>query len=370
MTNQHFFIKKLVAYRELKKVNQKDLAKAMGFKDRQTLSSIETGSRELKPEELMKALSHLNLSLQEFSDPYSLVGEANYSWRQCDASEDELTTYENKTSKVIALLRDLDSKFSTTEHSVILPKLPLTKNSTFTDAKNCAEQLVKEFKLGDFPIETLEDRFFNKFNVSKLYMDMPQCVSGAAIKLDNISVILINRNEVPGRRNFDMAHEAFHCLTWDAIPPQHVEKAYQAGVSKPHTEKLADAFASSLLMPKDSIEKYFHITDSELTEDILNSLSKKFGVSSTALMWRLKALNKVSQKTVDRMNKDLLVNNGKAVHLNKKPKLFNIPFVNYMYKAIDSGTLSVRKLLSIVGMTMEELSELFESYDLAVPYDL
>ena len=297
MSSKEFFVKRLVTYRELKKIKQKDLAEAMGFKDRQILSSIETGVRELKPEELMKALEYLQVSLKEFSDPYSLIGEANYSWRQCEATESELTSYEENASRVVGLLRELDGKFSTTERSVILPKLSLTKNSTFNEAAKCAEQLVKEFQLGDFPVETLEEKFFKAFNVSKLHMDMPKCVSGAAIKLDAISVILINRTEVVGRRNFDIAHEAFHCLTWDALPPEHIEKAYSVGTKKPHIEKLADAFASALLMPQNSIEKYFNLSESELNEDILNNLADKFGVSSTALMWRLVTLNKINRKS-------------------------------------------------------------------------
>ena len=41
--------------------------------------------------------------------------------------------------------------------------------------------------------------------------------------------MLINRDEVPGRRHFDLAHELFHILTWDAMPPDHVEEATETG---------------------------------------------------------------------------------------------------------------------------------------------
>lgn len=368
MIDSAFFVKRLIAYRELSKVNQETLSKAMGFKDRQTLSAIETGTRELKPEELLKALDVLNVSLEAFADPYSLVGEAKYSWRECDSSDDELACYEDKTSKTVALLKELDSKFSTKTHSVILPKLPITKDSTFTEVTQCAEQLVKEFHLGDFPADTLENSFFKKFNVSKLYLDMPETISGAAIKLNTISVILINRNEVPGRRNFDTAHEAFHCLTWDAIPPKYKEKSSRK--KKPYTEKLADAFASALLMPTDSIDKYVNIDESEINEDTINKLADKYGVSSIALMWRLVGLKKISNSHADKLDKSLMVNNGKNSDSTIKPKLFNEQYVQHIHKAIDSGTISVRKILSILNLNMEELSEVFISYGLTVPYDL
>ena len=370
MINKDFFIRRLIAYRELSGIKQCELSKEMGFKNRQTLSDIETGTRKLKPEELLKALKALGVTLEQFTDPYTLVGEANYSWRQSEANEGELSDYEEKTNRIVALLKDLDGKFSTTKHSVILPKLPITKSSTYYEVTSCAEQLVKEFNLGDFPVDTVEELFFKQFNVSKLHMDMPDNISGAAIKLSNISVILINRNEVVGRRNFDMAHEAFHCLTWDAIPPEHVEKAYSSSNNKPYTEKLADAFASALLMPSESIEKYVTLSETDITEKVLNSLADRYGVSSTALMWRLVGLKKISRSAAKRMDTDLMIKNGRCDEVTTMPKLFNQQFVGYIHKSIESGTLSVRKVLSILAIPMEELSDLLRSYDLTVPYDL
>lgn len=370
MINKDFFIRRLIAYRELRGINQNELSKKMDFKNRQTLSDIETGARKLKPEELLKALEALDVTLEQFTDPYSLVGEASYSWRQSDTDKEELSDYEEKTNKVIALLKKLDDNFSTTKHSVILPKLPINKSSTYDEVTSCAEQLVKEFNLGDFPAETVEGLFLKKFNVSKLNLDMPDSVSGAAIKLNNVSVILINRNEVAGRRNFDMAHEAFHCLTWDAIPPEHVEKGYSSVTNKPYTEKLADAFASALLMPRESIEKYVTLSEKDITEKVLNSLADRYGVSSTALMWRLVSLKKISRSAANRMDTDLMIKNGRCDEVTAVPKLFNQQFVGYIHKSIESGTLSVRKVLSILAIPMEELSDLLRSYDLTVPYDL
>jgi hypothetical protein len=31
--------------------------------------------------------------------------------------------------------------------------------------------------------------------------------------------ILMNSNEAPWRRNYNFAHEVFHLITWDSIPP-------------------------------------------------------------------------------------------------------------------------------------------------------
>ncbi|ELX4206467.1 ImmA/IrrE family metallo-endopeptidase [Vibrio vulnificus] len=361
-------VERLVAYRVLKEVNQEELAKAMGFNARQTLSSIEKYERTLKPEELLKALDYLNVDFEEFVDPYSLVGEAVYSWRQTDSSLDTLESFEVDTNRVVALYRDLHKEFSTKKSSVLLPKIGIKKTSSFVDAENIGQSLADELELGDYPAERLESQLFNRFNIATLYLDMPSSVSGAATKLNDMFVILANRNEVIGRRNFDIAHETFHCLTWDAIPPAYIEKAYSS-TSKPHEEKLADTFASALLMPKNNIEKHFSNSFESINEDSINVLATKFGVSSQAMKWRLKSLKKLTNKEVGSLDDSLLTNNGDLVSL-ETPKLYNSQFVDYLYKAIDTGYLSVRKISSTLKMSIDELSSLFRDYGKDSPFDL
>lgn len=368
MLSVNTMVERLVAYRLLKNVNQDELATAMGFNARQTLSAIEKYDRALKPEELLKALDYLKVNFEDFVDPYSLVGEAVYSWRQTDSSQDTLESFEADTSRIIALYRDLHKQFSSKKPSVLLPKISIKKTSSFDEAEQIGQSLADELELGDYPAERLEDQLFDKFNIATLYLDMPSSISGAATKLNDMFVILANRNEVIGRINFDIAHETFHCLTWDAIPPAYIEKAYSS-VNRPHEEKLANAFASALLMPKKNIEKHFPNSSEFITEDSINVLATKFGVSSQAMKWRLKSLRKMTQKQVQSLDERLLINNGNLVNSNK-PKRYNAQFVDYLYKAIDTGYLSVRKISSTLKISFDELSLLFKDYGKDSPFDL
>ena len=52
-------------------------------------------------------------------------------------------------------------------------------------------------------------------------VDADRGISGAACRLPELDAVLIARHEVEGRRHFDLAHELFHLLTWDAMPPEH-----------------------------------------------------------------------------------------------------------------------------------------------------
>ena len=73
---------RLKALREEKKLSQDDLAQLFGFKDRQTISAIETGERRLSADELLLAIQKLGKSLDYFTDPFQLVGEGHFNWRQ------------------------------------------------------------------------------------------------------------------------------------------------------------------------------------------------------------------------------------------------------------------------------------------------
>ncbi len=68
-----------------------------------------------------------------------------------------------------------------------------------------------------------------KLGIFVLMVDAIDGISGAACRLPELDVVLINRHEVAGRRNFDLAHELFHILTWDTMPPEHAEEATEYG---------------------------------------------------------------------------------------------------------------------------------------------
>ena len=82
------------AAREQRGMSQDELARLFGFKDRQTVSAIETGERRVSAEELLVAVQKLGASLDYFTDPFMLVGEGQFSWRQTNAGGIALDAYE------------------------------------------------------------------------------------------------------------------------------------------------------------------------------------------------------------------------------------------------------------------------------------
>ncbi len=73
---------RLRALRAERNLTQEELARRLGFNDRQTLSAIENGDRRLSADELLLAAQTLGEPLDNFTDPFLLIGEGRFSWRQ------------------------------------------------------------------------------------------------------------------------------------------------------------------------------------------------------------------------------------------------------------------------------------------------
>jgi Zn-dependent peptidase ImmA (M78 family)/DNA-binding XRE family transcriptional regulator len=363
MTNA--VIARLIQFRMANGIKQAELSKAMGFKDRQTLSAIENQDRDLKPAELQAALKHIGVSMKDFLDPTSLVGKAMFSWRQQEASEEALQETEEMASRAIGLYEHIQRSDNA---SPLLFKLPLNKQSTLDDARAAAENLGAHVQLGAYPAKSLMSKL-SSLGIHILYLELPNEVSAAAINVTKGNYIVLNRNEVYGRLNFNCAHELFHCLTWDALPPSHYESAYSnKNGKKPIEERLADAFAEALLMPKSSVMQHIEAHTGSVDEKFINGLANTFEVTSPAMVHRLHTLKVLTQSERNALNEDLMRFNG-GHHKKERPKLFSTEFVNNLHNALYRGGVSVRKATTNLNMSMGDLEATFDSYNLASPLE-
>src|SRR6266478_2094491 len=98
---------RIKALREQRGLSQEDLARVFGFKDRQTVSAIETGERRLSADELLTAVQKLGATLDYFTNPFLLVGEGKFSWRQSNVALERLNGFERRSGRWIAALRTL-----------------------------------------------------------------------------------------------------------------------------------------------------------------------------------------------------------------------------------------------------------------------
>src|SRR5215468_6083404 len=138
---------RIKALREERKLSQDDLARMFGFKDRQTVSAIETGERKVSAEELLLAVEKLGAPLDYFTNPFLLAGEGKFSWRQSNVALERLTAFEKVAGRWIAADRTLAPQVGKPA-PFLRQTLKLTPKSTFEDAMAAGERFVADFKLG------------------------------------------------------------------------------------------------------------------------------------------------------------------------------------------------------------------------------
>jgi XRE family transcriptional regulator, fatty acid utilization regulator len=338
---------RIKAIRERKNLSQDDLAGVFGFKDRQTVSAIETGERKVSAEELMLAVTKLGVSLDYFTDPFRLEGEGNFSWRHTNVDTGRLDSYERIAGRWIAAFRVIAPQVNM-DAPTLRRALRITKTAPFEAAMEAGEAFADEFKLGDVPASRLIEVMENDFRILVLMVDAFDGISGAACRLPEVDAVLINRNEVIGRRNFDLAHES------------------AAEYSKNRVEQLANNFASALLMPKPVLARFgdwANLAGGDLTAK-LKMVSDELQVTASALKWRLVALGILKPATV-RDIKDAMLRNAAG---NKvQPAMFSRLFMEVLGKAIDQGRVSLRKAAGLVDLSIDEMAELFAAHGIPKP---
>jgi len=361
-----------IAYaRERAGLRQEQLAEKLGFKDRQTIQAIESGQRRIAVEEMIRLLSVTKQTIDFFTDPFRLVGEGGFTFRAQECEESALEQFQERAGRWIALWRHFAAKGKKTP-SPLRFRLAIDKNSSFEEAQAAGEALSALWKLGEVPAENLVTAAEEKLVLLILYTDMPEGLSGAACQLQAGDAILINRQEHEGRRNFDLAHEIFHVLTWQALPPPRVDQTEPRGYKDKRIEQLAENFASALLMPSVLVKHHWEMRPKKSDiHDWLKAAAMHFRVTAKALKWRLFCLDLLNKSDLGDIDDERLVlSSANRSGRCKAPAAFSRRFVERMGRAIDRGDLSVRRLAALLEVTLEELTELFAAHGLAAPFEL
>jgi Zn-dependent peptidase ImmA (M78 family)/DNA-binding XRE family transcriptional regulator len=359
---------RIKAARKALGMTQQDLSQQIGFKDRQILSNIESGLRKLSSSELLTLMKALKKDLEYFTDPLRLVGEGAFCWR-AEAEAGVLDAFEEKAKTWISAYRTLGERLGEPV-SPLVPQIPITPRSSYEEAWEVAVRLRREWDLQEDIASAVPRLAEERLKVLVLYVEAPQGISGAACHLGELNTILINRRDPDGRRAYDFAHELFHLLTWQAMPPERIETDDPRKPKVRRMEQLANNFASELLMPREKIEGFWKERGEQEIHHWINSTAKKLGVTAKALRWRLRNLRLLSVVDEQSISDDLLTWNGNVPSRRTLPPLYSRGFVERLQKALDGGFISVRRAAQLLDMTIEDLGDLIESYGLEVPFDL
>jgi Zn-dependent peptidase ImmA (M78 family) len=309
------------------------------------------------------AAEALDQDVDAFLDPFRLVGEGDFNFRvEPEANEADIESFAGRAGTWIATYRELCARAGISP-KLMSQRLELREDSTFEQAQAAAEALWNRWELGDVPADRLEEAITRQLDVLVLYVDAPRGISGAASQLPGLQTILVNRRETLGRRMYDLAHELFHVLTWDAMPPKRVEP-YEVKTSKGNrVEQLANNFAAALLMPAPIMNLRWGRKGEGAFEEWVLLTANALRVSTKALQWRLVTLKMLSKGAIRDLMSEVSV-------LDVLPPLFSSAFVERVHDAVEAGFLSLRKAASLLDLSLSAFSELCRSHGRPLSYDV
>ena len=280
-----------------------EAAKLLGFNNYQTLSAIERGTRNINANELSAMAQLYGRSLDYFfekdisPDPVPL-------WRKSPEADEkrvqrQLLSFLENYSNLENLLglkrrwKDIQKNYEKSDFSL----------RGFDLADRLGAEICDSLNLGSRPASSLLNVLENDLRFKVLHLPLDNGISGACVVDDRLGVgILINTNDAPWRRNFDLAHELFHIVTWNVFSAREVGD----GTVRTRPEQFADAFASSLLLPEkhllEALEEVTASTTFRLVDMI--ELAKEFSVSTEAILWRLVNLNILKKESVQQVLDD------------------------------------------------------------------
>ena len=159
-----------------------------------------------------------------------------------------------------------------------------------------AEMLRHEWGIESFSSVNIRSIVYNNIrNLTVLWFPMKTNISGCCSKTKEDKVIFINTNHTIGMQNFTLAHELYHLLYED------IEDFIVCGVNNnSQSEKNADTFASTLLMPDSAL--YWFKNKNQIEDWTLEDVIKceqYYQVSHSTMLIRLKKLNWISQSQFD-----------------------------------------------------------------------
>ena len=355
--------KKIRKHRERLKLKQADLATKMGFNSAETISQMERGDREIKAWELVELARHLFVSVSDIIGDQAPEEPPVIMWRQSPDVEKEIKEAQFlKRYRQYALLEEM----SGLKIGHPLPQKKIDPDTlVFNKADQLAMEIRREFNLGDRPAGDIERVLQNVLGIKIWYMEMAE--GSAASTFSTLGpAILMNAKEAPWRRNFNFAHELFHLITWESLPPSTITKI--PGLWD-RLETVANGFASCLLLPAESVTVEFnkYVEDGKISYTDLIGISRDFGVSTEALLYRLLNLRQLTKKSVDKVLQDPIFREIDRSTMKEcwwYPPEIPERFVRLAFMAYQKGRLSRAKFSEMLDTSLLDLPEVLQEYGL------
>jgi Zn-dependent peptidase ImmA (M78 family) len=318
------------------------------------LSDFENAKREPRLGQLKQLAETYRRSLTAFLDDAPFPRQV-VLWRERPSSP--------RAEELEAKLIELAERYHALEalcgqHSPMELPVPKDINKTFDyqAAQSLARRVRTELGLGDRPGHTLLRVLEEVCNVKVFHLSFEPTGSAACSMSEQFgAAVLLNANSVRWRRNFDLAHELFHLLTWKQF--RH-DIGSGTEVASDDEERLATCFARNLLMPEEIFREAINSQrglERKVGFDGLFEVAREFDVSIEAVLWQMVF---VFNTPVDRI-KDAVELLSDTVSFrdareSDSPPIRPVRFVALCNRAIRKGVISTGRYADYLGISRRE----------------
>lgn len=321
-----------------------------------SISEFENSKREPKFSQLSTLAEIYNKTIEFFLTNEPIV-ENVMLWRSKPETEDERKRIEAKFNQFCEWYHKLELCTDEVKR-VKFPEPDIDKAEEFAypQAEAFARKVQNDLCLGDIPSASLKRVLEERYYVKIFHLDF----SGSAISTVSEfgPAILLNSDSTTKRwrRNFDLAHELFHLLTWRIFRTR-------LGSRKPNKneEKFANAFASQILMPDGALKQRMDSCmnkEGQIKFDQLDDIAREFDVSLDALIYRIVGMYRFNKKDTQKYRDAA----QKVTELHKSresdmPKKLPERYCDLAQRALREGKLSLIQFAKYMGISYKKAQE-------------
>lgn len=343
--------------REARGWTQEDAAKPLGMA-RTTMTAIEKGERQVRPEELLRLASLYGRSVAELLQrraPVEGFGvQLRSAMRRGPVDLDLLPFIEEFEVLCDDYLR-LEELCSAPMRRRYPPEYDIREAEPELLGEEVAAAERQRLGLGEGPLPDLRDLLESEVGLRIFQIDLPSNVAGLfAFTEDHGGCIAVNRKHPPERRRNTLGHEYGHFLAGRFKPEITVLGVYER---RPADERFAETFGRALLLPSRGVRHRFlelkrerngHPTHADLCR-----LAHGYGVSVEVMTRRLEELGLVPRGTWDRLQLQGFRPREAQQHLGLTPQTFGDDVVppRYVFLAVEAwqrGDLSEGQLARLL----------------------
>lgn len=251
---------------------------------------------------------------------------------------------------------------------------PTRSINTFAEAEALAREERQRLDLGQAPARELSRVLEEKVGVKLFYEPLGAGLAGASIRGQFGPAILVNNGDFPARRNWTLAHEYFHLLTFGSVAnsrgpePVSVCKGGPTDTGKDRAEQLADAFTAEFLVPRDALHERLSplLSEKKVTKEDLVRLADYFGVSAQALLWRVKAIYGLKRDAVISLLGDpefIYLARTLRTDYETEPPVGSARFAALAIKAARKGEISRSRLAELLGINVASVGKVLKTFE-------